>query len=96
MKVRGDFIEHDGGLLSSKLLDFVPGANFQVLQIISIIIIKRGINIILYTYISFLHLSLQVYLYLLELPFFLFLYLLRPSPKAKWVAVFFCRNRAQI
>ena len=69
MKVRGDLVEHDGGLLSSKLLDFVPGANFQVLQIISIIIIKRGINIILYTCISFLHLSLQVYLYLLELPF---------------------------
>lgn len=38
---------HDGGLPSSTVLDFVPGANFQVLQIISIIIIKRGVNITL-------------------------------------------------
>ena len=36
---------HDGGLLGSKTLEFVPGTNFHVLQIISIIIIKRGINI---------------------------------------------------
>ena len=95
MKVRGDLVEHDGGLLSSKLFDFVPGANFQVLQIISIIIIKRGINI---TSLStpFLHISLQVYLYLLELPFsYSFIYYDRHL-KAKWVAVFFCRNRAQI
>ena len=36
---------HDGGLLGSKLLDFVPGAKFHILQIISIIIIKRVINL---------------------------------------------------
>ena len=40
---------HDGGLLGSKLLAFVPGTNFHVLQIISIIIIKRGMDNTLYT-----------------------------------------------
>ena len=78
---------HDGGLLGSKLLDFVPGANFQVLQIISIIIIKRGVNItppstLLYTPLTSIFIFIGI-------AFFLFLYLLRPSPKTKWVAVFF-------
>ena len=45
---------HDGSLLGSKLLDFVPGTNFHVLQIISIIIIKRGINITSYTSLTLL------------------------------------------
>lgn len=45
---------HDGGLPSSELAEFVPGANFYTLQIISILIIRGELN----NY--FLHLLLQL------------------------------------
>ena len=88
---------HDGGLLGSKLLDFVPGTNFHVLQIISIIIIKRGINItsLHFSYTSTYKLN-YMYWNCFFLPPLAVPLLIMTVTQAKWVAVFFCRNRAQI
>ena len=58
---------HDGGLPSSELSEFVPGANFCILQIISILIIRGELNN--YFLHLLLQLPLQIYLYVLELLF---------------------------
>ena len=86
---------HDGGLLGNKLLDFVPGANFQVLQIISIIIIKRGVNITPPSTLLYTPHYKYIYIYWNCLFSYSFIYYDRHLRPNGW-RYFFYRNRAQI